>query len=143
MDISSLVKILAPCLPFLMKIGNKVTEKATQKISENTLNIAKAIWAKLQPKVEEKEAAKEASIDVANNPEDEDYQAALRVQLKKILESNPELATEIKQIIEEKSTGEAGITNIIQNVDGNENQVIGNNSGTVINRVNGDSYINN
>lgn len=138
MDIPSLVKFLVPCLPFLMKVGNKAFEKASEELGENTWNAAKAIWSKLQPKVEEKEAAKEAATDVANNPEDEDSQAALRVQFKKILESNPELATEIQKVIEEKSTGEADIINIIQNVDGNENQVIGENSGTAINRVNRD-----
>lgn len=143
MNIHLLVKILAPCLPFFMKIGNKVAEKATKEISENTWNKAQAIWAKLQPKVDDKEAAKEAVTDVANNSSDEDYQAALRVQLKKILESNPELATEITQILTEESTSKAGFTNTNQTVHGNKNQVIGENSGTAINQVNGDVDINN
>lgn len=143
MNINLLVKVLAPCLPFLMNIGNKVTEKATKEISENIWNKAKAIWTKLQPKVEEKEAAKEASIDLANNPNDEDYQAALRVQLKKILESNPELAAEVKQILEEKSSGDADITNVTQNVNGNKNQVIGTNDGNAFNQVDGDVNFNN
>ncbi len=103
MDISLLVKILAPCLPFLMTVGNKAVEGASQKMGEDAWNKAKALWAKLQPKVKAKEAAKEASGDVAQNPEDEDSQAALRVQLKKILSADPELAAEIAQILQSES----------------------------------------
>ena len=108
MDISLLVKILAPCLPFLMTVGNKAAEGASQKVGEDIWNKAKAIWGKLQPKVKAKEAAQEAAGDVAKNPEDEDSQVALRVQLKKILEANPELAEEITKILEESAPQPAG-----------------------------------
>lgn len=108
MDISLLVKILAPCLPFLVTLGNKTAEGASQKVGEDIWNKAKAIWGKLQPKVKAKEAAQEAVGDVANNPEDEDYQVALRVQLKKILSADPELAAEITQILEESAPQPAG-----------------------------------
>lgn len=104
MDITLLVKILAPCLPFLMKMGNKAVEAASQKVGEDGWNKAKAIWAKLHPKVEAKVAAQEAAADVAKNPEDEDLQAALRVQLKKILEEDQALAEEITKILQEAAT---------------------------------------
>ena len=108
MDISLLVRILAPCLPFLMTVGNKAVEGASQKVGEDIWNKAKAIWAKLQPKVKAKEAAQEAAGDVAKNPEDEDSQAALRVQLKKILSADPELAAEIAQIFQSESSSSGG-----------------------------------
>jgi hypothetical protein len=100
MDITLIVKLLAPCLPFLLNVGNKAVEGASQKVGEDVWNKAKAIWAKLQPKVEAKEAAKEAATDVAESPENEDSQASLRVQLKKILEADPTLAAEIAQILQ-------------------------------------------
>ncbi|WP_373525619.1 hypothetical protein [Nostoc sp.] len=100
MDIALLVKVLAPCLPFLFNMGNKAVEGASQKVGEDVWNKAKAIWAKLHPKVEAKEAAKEAATDVAQKPEDEDLQASLRVQLKKILEADTALAEEIAQILQ-------------------------------------------
>lgn len=100
MDIALLVKFLAPCLPFLLNIGNKAVEGASQKVGEDVWNKAKAIWAKLHPKVEAKEAAKEAATDVAQKPEDEDLQASLRVQLKKILDADTALADEIAQILQ-------------------------------------------
>ncbi|MBD2213838.1 hypothetical protein H6G27_28800, partial [Nostoc linckia FACHB-104] len=65
MDIALIVKFLAPCLPFLLNVGNKAIEGASQKVGEDGWNKAKAIWAKLLPKVEAKEAAKEAAADVA------------------------------------------------------------------------------
>ncbi|QLE55891.1 hypothetical protein [Nostoc sp. TCL26-01] len=98
MDIVLLVKFLAPCLPFLVNVGNKAVEGASQKIGEDVWDKAKAIWTKLHSSVEGKEAAKEAAVDVAKNPDDEDLQASLRVQLKKILETDTALATEITQI---------------------------------------------
>lgn len=34
MDIALLVKILAPCLPFLMGLGQKAVEKGAEKLGE-------------------------------------------------------------------------------------------------------------
>ncbi len=105
MDIALLVKFLVPCLPFLLNVGNKAVEGASQKLGEDVWRKATAVWAKLQPKVEAKEAAQEAVVDVAKNPEDEDSQAALRQQLKKILkddlEAKGDLAAQIAKILEE------------------------------------------
>jgi len=108
MDIALLVKVLAPCLPFLIKVGNKAVEGASQKVGEDVWNKAKAIWAKLHPKVEAKAAAQEAAADVAKNPEDEDLQASLRVQLKKILETDTALAMEITQILQAETARPTG-----------------------------------
>jgi hypothetical protein len=107
MDIALIVKFLAPCLPFLLNVGNKAIEGASQKVGEDGWNKAKAIWAKLHPKVEAKEAALEAAADVAKNPEDEDLQASLRVQLKKILDADTALAEEIAKILQ-AATDKAG-----------------------------------
>ncbi|MCC5667983.1 hypothetical protein LC653_29950 [Nostoc sp. CHAB 5784] len=124
MDIALLVKVLAPCLPFLMSVGNKAVEGASQKVGEDVWNKAKAIWEKLHLKVEAKEAAKEAATDVAKNPENEDLQTALRVQLKKILESDSALVVEITKILE-KSAIEPSTVSITQSVTGSDNQAIG------------------
>ncbi|GAB1538535.1 hypothetical protein NUACC21_11970 [Scytonema sp. NUACC21] len=108
MDIPLLVKFLAPCLPFLLNVGNKALEGASEKLGEDVWNKAKNIWGKLQPKVEAKEAAIEAAVDVAKNPELEDSQAALRQQLKKILESDSSLAAEIAKIFAESAVKPTG-----------------------------------
>lgn len=125
MDISLLVNFLTPCLPFLLNVGNKAVEGASQKLGEDVWRKATVLWSKLQPKVEGKPAALEAAKDVANDPENEDLQTALRVQLKKILEGEPTLVAEIAQILLEKSTTGAGGDHIQQNVGGTGNQGIG------------------
>jgi hypothetical protein len=116
-----------------MNLGSKVLEGVAAKsgettgteLTKNALNKASAIWEKLFPKVEAKEAAKEAAEDVAKAPDDADSQAALRVQLKKILESDPELAEAIAKIMREDALDGTPGTQIVQHVTGNQNQVIG------------------
>ncbi|MEP0874213.1 hypothetical protein NDA01_31460 [Trichocoleus desertorum AS-A10] len=147
MDPATLTAFLAPFLPALIKLGGKVLEGAAAKsgetagtkLTEKALDKAKAIWDKLHPKVEAKESAKEAVEDVAKAPDDADSQAALRVQLKKILEADPGLAEAIAKIMEEDAPDGTPGTQIVQHVTGNQNQVIGQvTGGTVFGNVTGD-----
>ena len=125
MEPATLTAFLVPFLPFLMKIGTRATESAAQQFGEDAWNKAKAVWDKLYPRVEAKEAAKEAAEDVANAPDDEDLQTALRVQFKKLLESDPTLAQTIAQILKEDAPDGTPGTQIVQTVTGNQNQIIG------------------
>lgn len=113
MDITWLVNLLAPYLPFLLGLGKKAAEKGSEKLGEKG---AEEIWNKLSPRVKAKPAAMEAAEDVAKNPDDADAVAALRNQLKKILEApeNATLAAEISKILEETNikSAERGKFNI-------------------------------
>jgi hypothetical protein len=99
MEIAALTAFISPFLPFLLKLGGKAAEKATEsaagKFGEASWAKAQAVWDKLSPKIEAKESAKEAAIDVANAPEDEDLQVALKVQLKKLLAEDEALVRAI------------------------------------------------
>jgi hypothetical protein len=99
MDIATLTAFLSPFLPFLLKLGGKAIDKSTEsaagKLGEAAFGKAQAVWGKLGPSVEAKEAAKEAAIDVANSPEDGDLWVALKVQLQKLLEQDEELGRAI------------------------------------------------
>jgi len=130
MDITLLVQLLAPCLPFLLKMGDKAAEKAAEKVGEDTWNKAKAIWEKLHPRLESKDAAKEVIADIVVNPEDEDLRATLRVQLKKILEQDANLAKAIDQILHEPSEPKSSGTQVKQIATGNQNQLMGHMSGS-------------
>ncbi|MBD2078309.1 hypothetical protein H6F86_31365 [Phormidium sp. FACHB-592] len=125
MNIALLTAFLAPFLPFLLKLGEKASEKAAEKFGEDAWSKAKAIWAKLHPKVEAKAAAQEAVVDVARHPDDEDSQASLRVQLRKLLEQDSDLAAVIASILQTDAPDGTPATQIIQTVTGNQNQVIG------------------
>jgi hypothetical protein len=84
-----------------------------------------------------KTAALEAVTDVLTSPDDDDYQTALKVQFKKIIDADPELADTIAQILAAEADGQSG-TQIMQNVVVNRNQSIGQNYGNAIGNVKGD-----
>ena len=105
---SSLTAALVPLLPYLLKAGEKAAEETGKAVADQSVEWAKSIWSKLSPKVEAKPAALEAAQDAAQSPEDEDAQAALRVQLKKLLTEDQSLAEEVSRWLEQGKA--AGIT---------------------------------
>ena len=68
--VQRITTLLAPCLPFWLKLDQKAAKKESGKLE-------KKLWEKLQPVLEVESAALEAAEDVAHNPEDEDAIAAL------------------------------------------------------------------
>lgn len=92
---------LAPCLPYLLKFGEKAGEEAAKRFGADVWEQAKAIWAKIWPKVEASPAAKEAVSDAASMGDDEDALASLRLQIKKLLTQDSGLAREIAVLLEE------------------------------------------
>lgn len=105
---SSLTAALVPLLPYLLKAGEKAAEETGKTVANQSLEWAKTLWTKLKPKVEAKPAALEAAQDVARAPEDEDLQAVLRVQLRKLLTEDQSLAEEVSRWLEQCKA--AGIT---------------------------------
>jgi hypothetical protein len=105
MDVTTLAKDLAvfliPFLPYLLKAGEKAAEEAGKKLGGDAWDRAKGLWAKLRPKVEAKPAAQEAVQDAAATPNDNDIQAALRLQLRKLLAEDAVLAREIERVWQE------------------------------------------
>ncbi|MGB8646748.1 MAG: hypothetical protein WCF84_16020 [Anaerolineae bacterium] len=114
MDVSMLVPqvtlMLAPMLPYLLQAGEKVAQEAGQKFGEEAWQEGKALWERLWPRVEARPAAKEAAEDVAAQPTNADRQAALRVQLDKLLSADPALAQELARMVQ---SGKQTRTNII------------------------------
>jgi hypothetical protein len=107
MDISlahSLTTYLVPFLPYLVKAGEGAAGETGKKLAGEAWDVAKALWAKLWPKVEGKPAALEAAKDAAESPDDTDLQAALRVQLNKLLTEDQTLAAEIEQLMAKTKT---------------------------------------
>ena len=104
MDATMLAKDLAtfliPLLPYLLKTGEKAIEEVGKRFGADTWDLAKVLWGKLRSKVEAKPAALEAVQDAAAMPIDDDIQAALRLQLKKLLAEDVALAQEVDQLWE-------------------------------------------
>jgi hypothetical protein len=91
----TLTSFLAPCLPYLLKVGEEAAKEAGKQLGESVWETAQALWAKLRPQVETKPAAQEAAQDVALAPDDPDALTVLRVQLKKLLVQDLSLAQEM------------------------------------------------
>jgi len=112
MDVTTLAKevavFLAPFLPYLLKAGEKAAEEAGKKLGSDAWEKAKALWGKMRPKVEARPAAQEAAQEVAAHPRDENAQAVLRLQLKKLLTEDEALAGEVARLWEEAKA--AGVT---------------------------------
>ena len=94
----SLTQILAPGLPRLVGRGMEAPPNGAK--SPGDMEKAKALWSRLRQRVEEKPAAAEAVQDLARAPEDSDAQAALRIQIRKLLEGDAVLAAELASLIE-------------------------------------------
>ncbi|MDX2242163.1 MAG: CHAT domain-containing protein [Leptolyngbyaceae cyanobacterium bins.302] len=100
MEIAVLTAFLAPFLPFLLRAGEKASEKAGEKFGEDAWNKAKAVWAKLHPKVEAKEDLKTAAEQVAAKPESDARKLFFQEELTTLLQADSELARAIAQIMQ-------------------------------------------
>lgn len=137
MDITMLMAVLSPCLPFLVKLGDKTIESAGSKIGPDTWEMAKKIWAKLHPKLAAKEDAKIAMEQLAAKPESEARKAVFQEELEAIFQEHPDLAATITQLLQESAPTTATVQ-INQSIDHNEGQVIGQmRGGKAIGRVDG------
>lgn len=121
-DTAALVTLLAPFLPSLIKGSEKVSEGLLREVGKDTWQRAKSIWEKLSPKIESKEAAKEAVEDFAKEGNDKDAEAAFRRQLKKILDADEILEKQVKKLMEENNPTSKSV-NVEQT--GNFNQKAG------------------
>lgn len=95
----ALAALLAPAMPYLVEAGKSAAGKAGEQLSDGALEKAKSLWGRLRHRVEEKGSAREAAEDLAKEPEGADAQAAFRLQLRKLLETNGALAEEMAGLV--------------------------------------------
>ncbi|HSL64210.1 MAG TPA: hypothetical protein VK874_06075 [Gaiellaceae bacterium] len=96
---AALVSLLAPFLPYLVRAGERAAENVADALTTEAGKHARALWEKLFPHVESRPAAAEAAADVASDPDDELARAALQLQLRKLLEHDPELRGEVERML--------------------------------------------
>jgi hypothetical protein len=102
--------------PFLSIIATKASEEIGKKLPEAVTKL----WEKLHNRMNRKPAAKEALQDLLANPDDPDVQAAVRVQLSKLLKSES-FAAELQELLQ-------AAQNEIESHAGNPTTVIGSGS---------------
>lgn len=129
MDLPSL---LAPILPYLLKGGIELAQSAAgelgKKLSADAWDGLKRLAEKIRHKAESKPALQEALTDAQAAPADADAQAALRLQVKKLLQEDPALAAEAARLLASAQTGSKTVI-----ASGNRSVAIGGDvSGSVI-----------
>ena len=91
MDVAAIATTVVAFLsPYLVEGGKAAAKKVGEKLV-----------AAIERRFKGKSAAEEALIDVKNNPQDEDFQAALRVQLKKAMKKDEAFAAELAELLDE------------------------------------------
>jgi hypothetical protein len=95
------VQILTPFLPYLVKAGKGIASGAAHQMEDKGWDLASKLWGRLEPKVDARASAREAAVDLATQPTDADAQAALRVQIKKLLVDEPDLQHELEALLKE------------------------------------------
>lgn len=93
------VKMLAPALPLITNTLSGAGKKIGEKLGDVAIDQAKSIWNWLSPKAERHLALKDAISDVAKQPGDSDSIASLRLQLRKMIDAQPDLVSELKSLI--------------------------------------------
>jgi hypothetical protein len=96
-----IVQILAPFLPYLVKVGEGLGTQAAEQMQDKGWALAQNLWARLGAKVDSRPSAKEAATDLAAQPADEDARAALRFQIRKLLADEPALRDALEAFLKE------------------------------------------
>ena len=125
MDIGTVVGMLAPMMPSIMDYAKVAGGKLMDTLMDAGLQKL------LVPKIEASPAAKEAAADLAQTPDDADTQAAMRIQLKKILDKNPEFLVELQAILAKEKP--AGSTVYNSQTMGEKSPILNDVSGSIFN----------
>lgn len=99
--------------PYLSKAG----EAIAKKIGEDIYHVLKARFSK-------KPSAQEALADLEKAPSDTDFQAVLRVQLKKLLLEDEAFAEQLQHLLDDAGKTEVGAT-MIRIIAGDNAKVFG------------------
>ena len=96
MDIGVLVSQAFPYLGAVAgAYGGAVLQRLQDEATNSTVEVGRRLLDRLLGRDESRPAIEAAVTDLAEHPEDEDFQAAVRAQVRKALTADPELAAEI------------------------------------------------
>lgn len=93
--------------PYLVKAGQRIAENIADSLPEN----AASLWKALTDRLAGKPAAEAAVRDLAQEPADEDNQAALRKELKKALAEDPQFLAAMTGLLEKAQKESQSIHN--------------------------------
>ncbi len=92
--------LLAPAMPYLQKAeGEAMAEVVTREDADGWRQRTDVLWQWLQPKLGTRPAAMEAVADLAGEPDNQDFQATFRVQLRKVLSEDATFASNLARFL--------------------------------------------
>jgi hypothetical protein len=102
MDASTIDAVMSGLTAAIGAYGREVLVRTEETAGDATVRLGLRLLARLRRGEGKAHAAvEEAVADVAQNPGDEDFQAALRAQVKKALSRDPELARDLAGLLRE------------------------------------------
>jgi hypothetical protein len=110
---AQLAMYLAPFTPWLVKMGEGIADEA----AGDAWRSAKAIWARLRPAIRGDFRANEAVLELSAAPENEDLRAQLRVQLRRLLSDDDELASSLVELLKALPQPKVSVTGIVNRGD--------------------------
>jgi len=120
--------------PYLGKLAGKAGEKLAEAAGNAAWKTTAELYASLKARFAGDHCAEGALQDLEQTPDDEDRQAAVRSQLKKLLAAEPEFARQLLDLL--KAADEAGADAVFStNIHGNIENF------AQINTVHGDFYM--
>jgi formylglycine-generating enzyme required for sulfatase activity len=103
---AALVAVVGPLLGKALSTGGEsAVEAVGEKLGEGLFERAKALLAKLRPKVEAKPGAPEAARELAGHPDDPDARTEMALHLKRIFAADPALAAEVEALLGQTAAG--------------------------------------
>jgi hypothetical protein len=76
-----------------------VEDDATDAAADATVGLGRRLLRRLLGRAESRAAIESAVTDVAEDPDDEDSTAALRLQIRKVLQADPKLAEDVSGML--------------------------------------------
>lgn len=92
---------LTPFLPYLILGSEEVAKEIGKKFGQTTLEKAKTLWEKIKKPAKNDPKLQSAIVNLAEDPNDEDFQLILVKSLARLFETSPELATELIGIMKD------------------------------------------
>jgi len=91
--------VIAVARQYGAAVLDHVEDEATDAAADATVGLGRRLLRRLLGRPESSAAIGSAVTDVAEHPDEEDYTAALRVQIRKALDADPQLADEVSGML--------------------------------------------
>jgi len=111
---------VAVLTPYLAEAGKEFAKEA----GKAALGKIGAFYDFLKQRFQDHPTAKGALDDLKANPDDEDAQAALRVQIKKLVNADPAMVKTIQQMLGEMKQDKESVSFLTQVYGGNIDKII-------------------